>query len=238
MYLNGRTKQTPYPIDAMTQLLHIRSLSFEEMPIPLAWAKQEGWNPGLSDALPFWNADPTGFIGGFIDDRLVACISAIRYGTQFGFMVSTSLMRPIAGRATVCKCGKQHLTTLKAPLASAWMALSLNRTIIENLDSSTPTAMCDSKADCLSARLQPRYPLRNDLFLWQKFLAISFLILTTDTSRRHDRYSLKVGYSSRDMLGWRSCVAMRSAHMVSFGHALSATKSGRSLLSAWIRHTI
>ena len=70
----------------MTQLLHIRSLSFEEMPIPLAWAKQEGWNPGLSDALPFWNADPTGFIGGFIDDRLVACISAIRYGTQFGFM--------------------------------------------------------------------------------------------------------------------------------------------------------
>ena len=70
----------------MTQLLHIRALSLEEMSVPLSWAKQEGWNPGLSDATPFWHSDPEGFIGGFIDNRLVACISAVRYGNQFGFM--------------------------------------------------------------------------------------------------------------------------------------------------------
>ena len=70
----------------MPQPLQIRALSLAEMPLLLGWAKQEGWNPGLSDATPFWLTDPKGFIGGFIDDRLVACISAVRYGDQFGFM--------------------------------------------------------------------------------------------------------------------------------------------------------
>ena len=70
----------------MTNQLHIRSLTLEEMSTPLGWAKQEGWNPGLLDAAPFWHTDPEGFIGGFIDDKLVACISSVRYGTGFGFM--------------------------------------------------------------------------------------------------------------------------------------------------------
>ena len=70
----------------MPQALKIRTLSLAEMPLLLGWAKQEGWNPGLSDATPFWLTDPKGFIGGFIGDRLVACISAVRYGDQFGFM--------------------------------------------------------------------------------------------------------------------------------------------------------
>lgn len=70
----------------MTPPLQIRALTLEELAIPLGWAKQEGWNPGLSDAAPFWHTDPDGFIGGFIDYRLVACISAVRYGTAFGFM--------------------------------------------------------------------------------------------------------------------------------------------------------
>lgn len=66
--------------------LQIRALTLEELAMPLGWAQQEGWNPGLSDAVPFWHTDHQGFIGGFIDDRLVACISAVRYGTPFGFM--------------------------------------------------------------------------------------------------------------------------------------------------------
>jgi GNAT superfamily N-acetyltransferase len=70
----------------MPQPVKIRALSLEEISIPLGWAKQEGWNPGLSDAAPFWLSDPKGFIGGFIDDNLVACISAVRYDNQFGFM--------------------------------------------------------------------------------------------------------------------------------------------------------
>jgi hypothetical protein len=73
-------------IRPMPQPLEIRALSLAEMPLVLGRAQHEGWNPGLSDATPFWLTDPKGFIGGFIDDRLVACSSAVRYGDQFGFM--------------------------------------------------------------------------------------------------------------------------------------------------------
>lgn len=82
----------------MTKPLHIRALSLREMSLPLGWAKHEGWNPGLSDATPFWNSDPEGFIGGFIDHRLVACISAVRCGNQFGFMGFYIVDAPYRGR--------------------------------------------------------------------------------------------------------------------------------------------
>ena len=70
----------------MASNLEIRALSLEEMSVPLGWAQQEGWNPGLSDAAAFWHTDPNGFIGGFIDDQAVGTISAVRYGDAFGFM--------------------------------------------------------------------------------------------------------------------------------------------------------
>lgn len=66
--------------------MQIRPLSLTEMSIPLSWAQEEGWNPGLSDATAFWNADPDGFIGGFVDGQPVGVISAVRYGNAFGFM--------------------------------------------------------------------------------------------------------------------------------------------------------
>lgn len=78
----------------MTHALEIRPLTLEEMAIPIDWARQEGWNPGLQDAPPFWNTDPEGFLGGFLGDKLVAVISGVRYeGTEdpamrggFGFV--------------------------------------------------------------------------------------------------------------------------------------------------------
>lgn len=66
--------------------LLIRPLSKEEMAIPLAWARQEGWNPGLIDGPCFYRADPHGFLGAFLNDQLIGTISAVRYGDGFGFM--------------------------------------------------------------------------------------------------------------------------------------------------------
>lgn len=52
----------------------------------VGWAKQEGWNPGLADADAFRKADPDGFLGCFLGDELVAGISAVAYGPDFGFI--------------------------------------------------------------------------------------------------------------------------------------------------------
>ncbi|GGZ72181.1 GNAT family N-acetyltransferase [Streptomyces subrutilus] len=50
------------------------------------WAEEEGWNPGDSDRFAFAAADPEGFLIGRLDGEPVACISAVRYGTGFGFI--------------------------------------------------------------------------------------------------------------------------------------------------------
>jgi hypothetical protein len=50
------------------------------------WAAAEGWNPGLEDAAMFQAADQEGFIGAFVGDDMVAAISAVAYGQDFGFI--------------------------------------------------------------------------------------------------------------------------------------------------------
>lgn len=51
----------------------------------LAWATEEGWNPGKYDAELFWQTDPAGFLGFYQDDELVGSISLVTYGTRYGF---------------------------------------------------------------------------------------------------------------------------------------------------------
>jgi hypothetical protein len=65
---------------------HIRPLRLDEMAVPLGWAEREGWNPGLQDAAPFFVVDPAGFLGGYLNNVLIATISAVRYDESFGFM--------------------------------------------------------------------------------------------------------------------------------------------------------
>ncbi|TDU87009.1 acetyltransferase (GNAT) family protein [Kribbella voronezhensis] len=50
------------------------------------WAAAEGWNPGRSDLLAFAATDPAGFLVGRLDGRAIASISAIRYGSEYGFI--------------------------------------------------------------------------------------------------------------------------------------------------------
>lgn len=73
--------------------MDIRRATAEEMHLLIDWARQEGWNPGLNDASCFHAADPEGFFLGRIDGEPVGCVSAVRYGADFGF-VGFYIVRP------------------------------------------------------------------------------------------------------------------------------------------------
>jgi ribosomal protein S18 acetylase RimI-like enzyme len=64
----------------------ISIMSQSEISTAINWAKNEGWNPGIHDAVAFYQADPTGFLAGKYNDQIIATISAVKYGSHFGFI--------------------------------------------------------------------------------------------------------------------------------------------------------
>ena len=68
------------------RLYTIRPMHSEEVSLAIEWAAIEGWNPGLHDADCFYAADSTGFLVGLLDDEPIATISAVKYGSSFGFV--------------------------------------------------------------------------------------------------------------------------------------------------------
>ncbi len=67
-------------------MLIITEAKLEEMDFLLSLAKEEGWNPGLYDADPFYHTDPNGFFIGRIGEEKVGCISSVKYNEKFGFL--------------------------------------------------------------------------------------------------------------------------------------------------------
>ena len=67
-------------------MVTIRMMSPAEVDRALAWAAEEGWNPGLEDADAFRSADPDGFLLAVEDATPIGCIAAVRYGASFGFL--------------------------------------------------------------------------------------------------------------------------------------------------------
>jgi len=63
----------------------ISHMSRNEMTTAIAWAKAEGWNPGLNDANCFYNTDPQGFFVGKLGDKIIAIGSAVIYDDHFAF---------------------------------------------------------------------------------------------------------------------------------------------------------
>ena len=63
----------------------IHHMSQDEIPIAIAWAKREGWNPGLHDGECFYRADPNGFFAGILDGKIIALGSAVIYDEHFAF---------------------------------------------------------------------------------------------------------------------------------------------------------
>ena len=70
----------------MTDNYRIRTMTRKDLDIAVAWAAEEGWNPGLDDADPFFACDPEGYLIGELNDRPISTISAVRYGEDFGFL--------------------------------------------------------------------------------------------------------------------------------------------------------
>ncbi|MDD2526153.1 MAG: GNAT family N-acetyltransferase [Bacteroidales bacterium] len=71
----------------MEQKFEIRNATEKEVEeILVEWSAEEGWNPGLHDGTCYYAADPKGFFIGFLDDKPIACVSAVAYNHTFGFM--------------------------------------------------------------------------------------------------------------------------------------------------------
>lgn len=66
--------------------IEVRPATRDEFSIVVKWARDEGWNPGLSDLDAFFAADPDGFLMGFADGEPVSSISVVRYGDDHGFL--------------------------------------------------------------------------------------------------------------------------------------------------------
>lgn len=64
----------------------IRGMRAEEIPLAVEWAAREGWNPGLADATAFGAADPGGFLWAMRGGEMLACITAVKTGADFGFI--------------------------------------------------------------------------------------------------------------------------------------------------------
>jgi Acetyltransferase (GNAT) domain/Acetyltransferase (GNAT) family len=66
--------------------LVLRRMTVADLALALEWAAAEGWNPGLHDANCFYAADPEGFFLAELDGAPIGCVSAVRYGSGFGFL--------------------------------------------------------------------------------------------------------------------------------------------------------
>lgn len=70
----------------MGPVLRVAQMSAADLETALGWAAAEGWNPGLDDPGTFREADPEGFLMGWLGDTPVACISVVRHSETFGFL--------------------------------------------------------------------------------------------------------------------------------------------------------
>lgn len=64
----------------------IRRASRAELEAIIEWAAEEGWNPGLDDAAPFWAADPEGYWIAEGEDGPLGAISLVRYNESYAFL--------------------------------------------------------------------------------------------------------------------------------------------------------
>ncbi|MFW6232769.1 MAG: GNAT family N-acetyltransferase, partial [Bacteroidota bacterium] len=64
----------------------IRQTAPEELGLLKQLAENEGLNPGLNDIASVYQADPAGFFTCLSGDKPAGFISAIKYGSRYGFI--------------------------------------------------------------------------------------------------------------------------------------------------------
>lgn len=65
--------------------IQFRVMTREEVALAVAWAANEGWNPGLSDAECFFAVDPEGFFCAESEEKIVGTVSVVNYDDRFSF---------------------------------------------------------------------------------------------------------------------------------------------------------
>lgn len=79
-------------------MITCRTATLPELEQVLAWAAEEGWNPGINDAEAFFAADPAGFfVAARADGELVASISVVNHTPDFAFL-GLYIVRPMFRR--------------------------------------------------------------------------------------------------------------------------------------------
>ncbi len=91
----------------------IRTMGREELDLALDWAADEGWNPGWSDGDCFYQADPAGFLMGYLDSKPVGCISAVSYEKVFSFIGFYMVVPDYRGRGYGLQLWNKAMARLK-----------------------------------------------------------------------------------------------------------------------------
>ncbi len=78
-------------------MYNIVNASKEEMEFLIKLAKDEEWNPGLSDGKVFFDADPNGFFIGKLNGEPISCIAGVKYG-DFAFVGLYIVKAPFRGK--------------------------------------------------------------------------------------------------------------------------------------------
>jgi ribosomal protein S18 acetylase RimI-like enzyme len=63
-----------------------RPMTLADLTMVLGWARDEGWNPGHSDAEAFLAADPEGFFLAEVDGKPAAAISVVNHDDENAFL--------------------------------------------------------------------------------------------------------------------------------------------------------
>jgi hypothetical protein len=98
------------PIEASNYKIAVMSSS--EVETAVLWAKNEGWNPGIHDASAFYQADSTGFLAGKYNGQIIATISAVKYGADFGFIGLYIVEKNFRGRGFGFKIWQEAMSGL------------------------------------------------------------------------------------------------------------------------------
>ncbi|WP_299378782.1 GNAT family N-acetyltransferase [uncultured Kiloniella sp.] len=91
----------------------IRLAEDEEIQFLCDLAAGEGWNPGLRDIECFYQADKTGFYLGVFNGEPIGCISAVKYGDDYGFVGFYIVKEPWRGKGFGIAIWNHALASLK-----------------------------------------------------------------------------------------------------------------------------